>query len=230
MILTGHQPTYLPWLGLFNKISSADTFVIFDTVQYLPKEWMSRNKIKANDAEIYLTVPVLKKSFLKKKNLEIKINNSVNWKKKHFKSIQLNYKGAKFYKDYIEFFEKIYSMEWEYLSDLNEYILRYLLKILNIKVEITKLSELNVSGVKSDLVLNVCKKLNAKKFIFGEQGKNYVKKDDFIKNDIKTIFQKYNHPAYEQLQGKFIPYLSVIDLLFNCGNESLKIINYNQNL
>ena len=59
MILTGHQPTYLPWLGLFSKISSSDCFVLFDNVQYLPKEWMSRNKIKTPDGEIFLTVPVL---------------------------------------------------------------------------------------------------------------------------------------------------------------------------
>ena len=84
MILTAHQPTYLPWLGLFNKIALADKFVIFDTVQFLPKEWMSRNKIKSKNGEVYLTVPVIKKSFLEKKTLEIKINNSVNWRRKHF--------------------------------------------------------------------------------------------------------------------------------------------------
>ena len=69
MILTGHQPTYLPWLGLFNKISYAEYFVLFDNVQYLPKEWMNRNKIKTPNGEIFLNVPVLKKSYLKKKNL-----------------------------------------------------------------------------------------------------------------------------------------------------------------
>ena len=68
MILTAHQPTYLPWLGLFNKISYSDVFVFFDTVQYLPKEWMNRNYIRSKDEKILLTVPVKKKKLFKQKN------------------------------------------------------------------------------------------------------------------------------------------------------------------
>ena len=67
MILTAHQPVYLPWLGLFDKIAKADVFVIFDTVQYLPKDWMNRNKIKIKDDYTYLSVPILDKGYLKKK-------------------------------------------------------------------------------------------------------------------------------------------------------------------
>ena len=118
MILTGHQPTYLPWLGLFNKISNSNCFILFDNVQYLPKEWMNRNKIKTPNGEIFLNVPVLKKSFLKKKIYEIKINNNLDWKRKHLKSIKLNYAKAEFYTDYIDYFEEIYSQDWVYLLDL----------------------------------------------------------------------------------------------------------------
>ena len=91
MILTAHQPVYLPWLGLFHKIWLSDTYVFFNTVQYLPKEWMNRNKIKTFNGEIYLTVPVLKKGFLEKKNNEIEINNNTNWQKKHFGRSLKNY-------------------------------------------------------------------------------------------------------------------------------------------
>ncbi len=87
MILTAHQPVYLPWLGLFHKIALSDKFVLFNEVQYLPRDWMNRNKIKTTMGEIFLTVPVLKKGHRDKKIHEIKINNNTNWKKKHFKSI-----------------------------------------------------------------------------------------------------------------------------------------------
>ena len=225
MILTGHQPTYLPWLGLFNKISSADCFVLFDNVQYLPKEWMNRNKIKTPGGEIFLNVPVLKKSFLKKKIYEIKINNNLDWKRKHLKSIKLNYAKAEFYNDYIDYFEDIYSKDWKYLLDLNFYMLKIFLKVLKIDVKVIKLSELNIQGKKSELILNLCSKLKAKKFIFGEQGINYADIDSFKEKKIDIIFQNYKHPSYKQLHGKFVPYLSVIDLLFNCGNRSMEIIN-----
>ena len=225
MILTAHQPVYLPWLGLFQKIASADVFVIFDTVQYLPKDWMNRNKIKIKNNYLYLSVPVLDKGFLNKKIYEIKINNNLNWKKKHFKSIYINYKKAKFFKNYINFFEETYSKDWEFLSDLNSHMLSFFLKELKINVKILKASDLNLKGKKSDLVLDMCKKLNSDTYIFGEQGESYADIESFNGNGIDVVFQKYDHPIYHQIQGKFISHLSIIDLLFNCGEESLKILN-----
>ena len=88
MILTAHQPVYLPWLGLFHKIALADTFVFFDQVQYLPKDWMNRNKIKTTSGEIFLTVPVFTKGHRDKKTSEIEINNNENWQNKHLKTIK----------------------------------------------------------------------------------------------------------------------------------------------
>ncbi len=225
MILTAHQPTYLPWLGLFNKIHYSDCFVLFDTVQYLPKEWMNRNKIKTVNGEMYLTVPVQKKGFLKKMNKEIKVDNSNNWQRKHLKSIFINYKDTKYFNDYFPFFEDVYTKKWDYLCELNTFILENLLDFLSIKIKILKLSELNLEGTKSDLVLNLCKKLNAKTFIFGEQGKNYADINKFNQNNITVMFQKYTHPKYNQNFKNFLSNMSVIDLIFNCGKNSLEIIN-----
>lgn len=226
MILTAHQPTYIPWLGLFNKIYYADKYVNFDQVQYLPKEWMNRNKIKTLTGDvIYLTVPVIKKNFLNKTINEIEINNNIPWKRKHLKSIELNYKKTKHFEFYFDNFSKIYEKEWKYLSDFNLNILKFFLKIFKIKTEIINLSELEIKGKKSDLILNMCKKLEVKTFIFGEQGKNYAKIKEFEENNIDLIFQNYNHPTYSQIGDKFISHLSVLDLVFNCGEESINIIN-----
>ena len=229
MILTGHQSTYLPWLGLFNKISNADQYVYFDDVQYLPKEWMNRNRIKGvNNNVIFLTVPVKKKHFLIKKTTDLLIDNSLPWRRKHLKSLEINYRKSLFFEKYIDEFVEIYKQEWDYLVDLNLHILKILLKLLGIQIKIVKLSELEVEGKKSNLVLNVCKKLNANQFVFGEKGSDYAVIEDFNKNNIKPIFQNYIHPIYKQIGNKFISHLSVIDLLFNCGDKSLDIINQNQ--
>ena len=109
MIITAHQPTYLPWLGLFNKIYYSDCFVLLDTVQYLPQEWMNRNKIKTANGERYLTVPVHTKGYLKKMNKEIKIDNSHDWQRKHLKSIFVSYKNTKYFNNYFPFFEDVYK-------------------------------------------------------------------------------------------------------------------------
>ena len=94
MILTAHQPAYLPWLGLFHKIALADRFVSFDQVQYQPKDWNNRNRIKTVSGPIWLTVPVLRKGYLEKKICDIAINNDIPWAHKHWKSLQSNYAKA----------------------------------------------------------------------------------------------------------------------------------------
>ena len=227
--LTAHQIGYLPWLGLFHKIWLSDTFVSLDTTQYLTGEWMNRNKIKSHNGDEWLTVPVIRKGFLNKKAFEIRIDDSRNWRKKHFKTLCLNYKNSRYYDYYINILEKIYLKKWDFLSDLNEHILKIFLKELNIKVEFLKASDENFNGKGSDLVLDICKKLKADKFIFGSQGTNYVLESDFKENNIEIFFQNYAHPKYSQSHGNFISNLSVIDLFFNEGPKSLEKIVKNQN-
>ena len=224
MILTAHQPVYLPWLGLFHKIALAETFVYFDQVQYLPKDWMNRNKIRTKNGSIWLTVPVLRKGYRDLKTSEIEINNSINWQKKHLRSISLNYKKSPYFENYIPFFEDVYSRKWEFLGDLNEYMLKWFLDELGIKVNFLNAKNFKFQGEKSSLILNMCKKLDASTYIFGTLGKDYANVHEFEKNNIKLIFQDYNHPKYSQLYSEFVSHLSIIDLLFNHGPKSLEII------
>ena len=224
MILTAHQPVYLPWLGLFHKIALAETFVYFDQVQYLPKDWMNRNKIRTKNGSIWLTVPVLRKGYRDLKTSEIEINNSINWQKKHLRSISLNYKKSPYFENYIPFFEDVYSRKWKFLGELNEYMLKWFLDELGIKVNFRNANDFKFQGEKSSLILNMCKELNASTYIFGMLGKDYADVQEFEKNNIGLIFQNYNHPKYSQLYREFISHMSVIDLLFNHGPKSLEII------
>lgn len=225
MILTAHQPVYLPWLGLFHKIALADTFCFFDCVQYHPKDWNNRNKIKFSSGKAdWLSVPVLRVGYLEKSFTEIKINNSEPWRRKHWMSIELSYKKAKCFHTYAEGLKQFYEREWEYLVDLNYEMLLFFLKKLNIPVKTVKMSDYSFKGEKSDLVLDMCLKLKADKYIFGELGRDYADIEKFKSSGMIPYFQKYNHPIYHQIHGNFIPNLSIIDLLFNCGEKSLGII------
>ena len=227
MILTTHQPVYLPWLGLFHKIALAEKFIYFDQVQYLPKDYMNRNKIKTNTDSIWLTVPVLRKGYRELKTSEIKINNSVGWQKKHLRSILINYKKTPYFEKYIPFFEDVYSKTWNYLTELNEYMLKWFIETLGINITFEKASDYDFEGAKSDLVLDMCVKLGVKTYIFGSLGKDYINEKDFENAGINVIFQDYKHPSYLQLHGEFISHLSILDLLFNCGPNSLQIIMSN---
>ena len=223
-ILTAHQPAYLPWLGLFHKIAIADTYVFFDQVQYVPKTWINRNYIKSENNKLLLTLPVLTKGHLDLKISDIKINNNIPWQRKHFNSIKLSYSKSKFFKKYIGFFEDIYSKDWNTLSQITSQMLLGFLSLLKIKTKILFGSDYDFKGKNNSLIIDMCKKLNANIYIFGELGIQYADKKLFKENNINICFQKYQHPTYDQLFNSFEANLSILDLLFNCGENSYDII------
>lgn len=213
----------MPWIGLFHKIYLADTYCHFDVAQYQTKEFDNRNKIKTNSGDLWLTVPVESKNHFEKKLYEIRILNN-GWHKKHIKSIELAYKKSKFFENYFYEIKEILSNEHEYLCDLNIQLIEFFLKILEINVKTIRASDFSFEGKKSDLVLDMCKKLKADSYIFGSQGINYASVDSFTQSGINVFFQNYIHPEYVQLHGSFEPYMSVLDLIFNCGNESKQVM------
>ena len=99
MIVAGHQPEFIPYMGFFSKISKADVFVIVDHIQFNKKYFQNRNKIKTREGWMWLTVPVITKGRFEQKIREVEINNSLNWQRKHWASITLNYQKAPFFKE-----------------------------------------------------------------------------------------------------------------------------------
>jgi len=223
MILTAHQPLYLPWLGLFHKIYIAETFCLFDIAQYQNKDFNNRNKIKSSSGELLLSVPVESQDHFNKKVCDIKIVSGA-WVRKHLKSIKLSYQKAPYFDSLYEKLEKTLSKNHEFLVDLDFELLQIFLKELGIERSIVKASDYDFEGQKSDLVLDMCLKLKASSYIFGSQGQDYADKDSFRSKGIGLYFQDYQHPSYRQLHGEFSSHLSVIDLLFNEGPHSLNII------
>jgi hypothetical protein len=227
MILTAHQPVYLPWLGLFHKIASADLFCYFDIVQYQRKDYNNRNKIKTSNGELWLSVPVESKNHLNKNVSKILIVQD-NWVKKHLKSIELNYKKAPFYKDYFPKLESILINNSKgSLGQLNLKLLEYFMECLKIDTPIVRASDYSFNGVGSDLVLDMCVELGADSYIFGKQGENYANVKAFKEVGIMINFQDYIHPVYKQIGRDFLPYMSIIDLLFNEGGKSYDILMSN---
>jgi hypothetical protein len=224
MILTAHQPVYLPWLGLFHKIALADQFISFDQVQYQPKDWNNRNRIKTPQGLIWLSVPVLRKGYLERSISDIEINNVEPWARKHWRSLKIAYAKAPYFARYADFFEDTYARRWHTLVELNAYMLAWFLDTLGIKVPVRSAGEWQFQGEKSALVLDMCRQVGASQYIFGAQGRDYADVAAFEAAGIKVHFQDYRHPEYPQLHGAFAPNLSVVDLLFNCGDASRDIL------
>lgn len=227
MRLSGQQPEYLPWLGFFDKLSKCDVFVITDSLQFKRHNFQNRNRIKNRKGWQWLTVPVIHN--FPQTIKDVKIDNTVNWRRAHLDAIIQNYSKSPYYEEYIHFVKGVYSKHWENLADLDIHFIENLARLLNIKTPLKKLSELGVSGVKSQLIIELCKKLNADEVLLGLGSKNYIDKEaelEFRKNGIKVYYREYRHPIYNQMfpETGFQKYMSVLDLLFNEGPESLNVI------
>jgi len=227
MILAGHQPNYLPYVGFFNKAMNCDIFELTDHVQYTKKEWQNRNKIRTTKGWMWLTVPVLNKYKHEQKINEVRIDNDKKWSDKHWKSLQLNYKKSPFFHEYRDFFDNIYSKKWERLVDLNITIIRYLFEQLDIRAKIIRSSELNIEENKTGMIIEMCKKLNADTYLSGMGGVAYLQESKFKEKDIRLIYQNFKHPIYDQRFTPFISNLSTIDLMFNYGSEKSRDIILN---
>lgn len=218
-----HQPMYLPYPGVFNKIKNVDVFVFLDDAQYSNQYYYNRNRIKTPRGEQMLTVPV-KKSFGQKLN-EVQIENNILWQKKHMKALIANYSRAEHFKDHKDFFEEIYSMKWEKLHDLNMKTMTYLLEQLEITTPYHLSSQLLKKELKgTERLVEICRKLDADVYLSGISGKDYLDLKLFEDAGIKVEFQNYKPREYKQLFGEFIPNLSIVDMLFNIGDEAKKYI------
>jgi len=227
LMIAGHQPEYLPYIGFFNKLMLCAEFVVVDHVQFNKKTWQNRNRIRTAQGELLLTVPVLSKGSFEQAIGQVKINNNENWQKKNWQSIFLNYKKAPFFGAYKDFFEDLYSKKWEMLAELNEAIIRYIAGQLKIEKKIVKSSELGVTGQKTDLLIDLCKKLKADAYLSGAGGRTYVDDAKMRAEGIASRYTDFKHPVYKQLHDPFMPNMSAIDLLFNFGNEKSREIILN---
>lgn len=222
MIVAVHQPQYLPWLGYFEKIARADCFVFLDIVQYKKNEFQNRNKIKTAQGWQWLTVPVRYKFPMS--IAEVPINNDTNWRNKHWQAILTNYAKTPFFADYRESFEALLQKDWTHLSDINLATVQMIMHALDIDTPVENPAQWSLSNDPTGRLVDICKHLKADTYLAGAGGQNYMDLDQFEKAGIKVVFQSFTHPKYAQQFGEFEPYMSAIDLLFNCGSESKHIL------
>lgn len=230
MIISAHQPAYIPWLGYFHKIILSDVFIILDNVQFEKNSFINRNKLKSSNGETWITVPLKMNGHMDKMISDMEVDNSKHWNKKHWNTIYLNYKKADYFKVYQDQLEQIYLKERTSLIEITDEITKFILEVLEIDTKIIYQSELKIESKKQELIMEICKKMQGDLFIFGEQGKNYVNKEYFQKNKIDVYFQEYFHPRYNQLWGDFIPNLGIFDVIFNEGGKKAKEIIISQNI
>lgn len=223
------QPTYLPWPGYFEIMSAVDVFVVYDHVQFVRKSWHHRNRIRGSNGEIVLSVPVRKtpqETPISK--VEISYDSTLHSPlQKHWKSISMAYKKAEFFSKYAESLEEVLSQRFLLLRDLNVSLIRAISSILKMEVRFVSSQELDLDDAelgKTERVSNLCKKTGIDHLYDAKGAQEFLDADVFKREDIAVEYQNYTFPEYKQLYYPFIPYLSVIDLIFNEGPRALEIL------
>jgi hypothetical protein len=220
------QPTYLPWIGYFDLIKICDLFVFLDDVQFSKRSWQQRNKILNNENISTLTVPVFTKNRFHQKINETKINNIENWKKKHLSSIIFNYAKHEYFKEFFELYQKELIKDYEILSKLNISLIKTITNYLNINCNFELSSNFGLHKNKEDKIIEILKITNAKEYISAPGAIDYLGDGkNIIKCGFKFKYRNYKIKEYSQKNLKnFIPNLSIIDLIFNHGKNSIFFI------
>lgn len=221
-----HQPNYIPWIGFFDKLDQVDKFVLLDTAYHSTSGFLNRNKIKTPQGEFMLTVP------LKNKNIpinEIQIANNSNWQISQWKTIEANYKKCPYWSDYGDGFEQIYRNKWEKIATLNIALIEHIKLLLNITTELFLESDFQIDfGNKNARNVNITSYLDGNVYLSGTGAQVYNNRSEFEAQQIQLVYQNFKHPVYPQRWGDFQPNLSIIDMLFNCGPETIHIIRKNR--
>jgi len=221
------QSNYIPWKGVFDMINQVDTFIFFEDVDYTKRDWRTRNNVKTANGDVWLTVPV-KKMPRGTKIFEIDILNDGKWQKKHLSTIKMAYSKSPFFKEFEWILDEIYvNNTWDKLSDFNIFVTKLLAKVLNINAIFMNSAQMHTSGTKDDKLLEICQKVGATHYLSGPAAKDYIDDEKFINANITLEYIDYSYPEYTQLHGSFNHYVSVLDLIFNCGHNAKSYITDN---
>lgn len=218
-----HQPQYIPWLGYFDKMDQCDIFCLLDTVQYKKNEYQNRNRIKTDKGWQWLTVPVTYR--FPQRIDEVEISSGDTWARKHLEAIRTHYRKAPWYELYIGRLESFFERKWRKLADVNEACVRMLMEMAGIECELVLASRLPVENEHpTGRLIELVRFLGGDRYLAGRDGAKYMDIELFKKERIGLCFQQFDHPVYPQCYGAFEPYMSILDLLFNCGPSSLSIL------
>ena len=219
------QSNYIPWKGYFDLINQVDEFIIYDDVQYTKRDWRNRNKIQTPHGLKWVSIPVeVKGRYLQRIN-EAKISDK-NWSRNHWNIIEQNYSNAKYFKDYKSIFEDLYLNNNDFLlSQINYKFIIEINKILGINTTIRWSEEFDLIDGKSDKLLGICKDCNADIYLSGPAAKNYLDEGIFKTSNIKIEWMDYNnYPEYRQLFSPFEHSVTILDLIFNEGDNATKFM------
>lgn len=214
------QSNYIPWKGYFDIIHDVDMFIFYDEVQFTIRDWRNRNLIIINGEPRWISVPVGDKIHQKISEVAIKDNH---WQKKHFNSLQTSYGRSPYFRKYEDFFRYVYlEKKWEYLYLLNRFLIESISRdFLHIPTKFYDSRSFPSTGQGSDKLLSLLQSAGAEVYVSGPAAQSYMKPKDFENAGIQIVWKDYRgYPSYAQKSKVFTHNVSILDLLFQTGEDA----------
>jgi hypothetical protein len=222
------QPGYLPWLGFFDQMRRSDVFVYYDDVRFDKHGWRNRNRIKSPEGPHWLTVPVLHHGKGQPLINDTLIDTRSGWARKHVGTLRQYYGKAPYAKQYLPELEALLNRPWTRIVDLDIALVDLMAGWLTLSPNVVRASELGIGGAQSERLINLCEHFGAQRYLSGNSARDYLDVGEFSKRGVEVVWQDYRHPVYPQQYEPFVPFLSAIDLLLNCGDDSASILKAEQ--
>lgn len=221
------QSNYIPWKGYFDMIAAVDEFILYDDMQYTRRDWRNRNKIKTLQGPKWLTVPVKVKGRYYQTIRETELDGS-DWQTAHWNTLALHYKKAPHFAAIAKWLEPIYlGTVYDNLSVLNITLITAVCAYLRIETRITNSWDYTLVDGKTERLADLCRQAKGTEYISGPAAKNYVEEQVFRDYGIALTWFDYNgYEPYPQLWGEFTHYVTILDLLFNCGDRAGRYMRF----
>lgn len=216
-----HQPDFLPYLGFFHRFLQADLYLVLDHVQFVngtSRAWTHRDKIKTPKGAQWLSLSVDRVPRDTPIN-EVILSKSVDWRSANLRLIETNYRHAPYFEEVMPYIRRMYAEPAERLADFNLGSIRMLMALLDVQRPMVLSSSLSPQGARNELLVDLLRKVGATRYLSGIGARDYMDEALFAAAGIEVLWQDFKQPVYPQLHGEFEPYLSAIDVLFNCGME-----------
>lgn len=213
------QSNYVPWKGTFDLIGSVDDFVVYDGVQFTKNDWRNRNRIKTPEGVQWLTIPV--GASIGRTIREVRIAGpgvgALHWKR-----LQANYaRAACFDRERAWLEPHFVDAPWDSLSAVNRRLLEAVCQRLGIRTRFHDDSRLPAEGERTERLVAICRALGATEYVSGPAAKAYLDESAFAAAGIAVRWFDYaGYPEYRQLWGPFAHDVSILDLLFNLGDDA----------
>jgi hypothetical protein len=218
------QSNYIPWKGYFDIIHDVDLFIFYDCVQFTPRDWRTRNRVKTSSGPLWLTVPV---GPGRNRSINEVTIPDAKWQAKHWQSLAQNYGKCAHFPRYKSYFEELYlGRTWTSLSDLNQQLIVHISReFLGISTKFEDSRVYGLQGQKLNRLLDLVRMTGATSYLSGPAAKDYIEPSRFEEIGVELVWKDYSgYPVYPQRFPPFEHGVTVLDLLFNVGPEAPALI------